>query len=86
MMRSAALTASSTVSGIEAVLNGELAVGTVLAIGDDDFDAAVAQVQTVGVSLRAEAKNGDGFATEGIERSVIFIDHFKWLGHCSNLP
>ena len=48
--------------GVEAMLNGQLAVGAVLAVGDDDLDAAVAEVQAVGVALRAEAEDRDGFA------------------------
>ncbi len=76
MIRSAALTASSTVTGSNAVLDGEFAVGAVLAVGDDDFDAAVAQVQAVGVALGAKAQDGHGFAPQGVEGGILFIDHF----------
>ena len=40
---------------IEALLDREAAVGAVLAVGDDDLDAAVAEVLGVGVALRTEA-------------------------------
>ncbi len=66
---------------VEAVLDGQPAIGAVLAIGDDDLDAAVAEVQAVGVPLRAEAEDGDGLALQGVERGIFFVDHFQWLGH-----
>jgi len=46
---------------LKAAFDRELAVGGFFAVGDDDFNAAVAKVLPVGVPLAAKAENGDGF-------------------------
>ena len=61
--------------GVEAFFDGEAAVGAVFAVGDADLDAAVAEVLGVGVALGTEADDGDGFAFEGVEGGILFIDH-----------
>ena len=81
MIRSPALTASSTLTGSKPCSMASRPLARVLAVGDDDFDAAVAQVQGVGVALRSEADDGDGLAFEGVKRGVLFVHHLQRLGH-----
>ena len=81
MMQIACLDRVLDAHRVEPVLDREPAVGAVLAVGDDDLDAAVAQVLRVGVALRAEADDGDRLALEGVERGVFFVDHLQRFSH-----
>ena len=56
--------------GLEAVADGEVVVLAAGALADDDVDAAVAEVLSVGVALRAVADDGDRLAFEGGLRSA----------------
>jgi hypothetical protein len=69
--------------GIESVLDRQLAVGRVLAVGDDHLYAAVAEIEAVGMALGSEAENGDGFAFKGVERGVLLVNHLqgRWHGN-----
>jgi hypothetical protein len=58
---------------LKPMLDRQPAVGAVLAIGDDHLDAAVAQVQAMGMALRAKAHDGDGLALQGVQRGVLFV-------------
>ena len=66
---------------VEAVLDGELAVGRVTAVGDDDLDAGVAEVEAVGVALAAEAEDGHRLALERVQGGVLLVHHLQRLGH-----
>ncbi len=44
-------------------------------VGLNPFYAAIAKILGVGVALRAEANDGNGFAFEGVEGGVLFVDH-----------
>src|SRR5207248_6822577 len=70
---------SSDLERLEAVLDGELAVLRVGAVGDDDFDARVAQVLRVGVALAAVAEDGDGLARQRGERAVLVVEGLDGL-------
>ena len=66
--------------GFEAVGDGELAVGGIAAVGDDDLDAGLAEVLGVGVALGAVAEDGDGFTVEAVEAGFIFVEDFEGGG------
>ncbi len=63
---------------VEAVLGGELAVGRVFAVGDDDGEARVAEVLGVGVALGAVAEDGDGFVLGGGRGCRLCRRGFRW--------
>ena len=65
MITSAALTASATSATRRPGGLGEGAALGARREPDDDVDAAVAQVQRVGVALAAVADDRDGLAVEG---------------------
>ncbi len=67
--------------GIKPLLNRQLAVRAILAVGDDDLDPAVAQVQPMGMPLRSKAKNGHRLPLQGVQRGIFFINHFERLWH-----
>jgi hypothetical protein len=82
MIRSAGFDRIIDTHRLKAHARWPAAVGAVLAIGDDHLDAAVAQVQAVGMALRAEADDGNGLALEGIQRGVFFVNH--WMQTMAN--
>ena len=70
--------------GLEAGLYRSLVVVRAFQLGDDDVNAAVPAVLSVGVALRAEADDGHGLALKGRKRAVRFFEdfnrHFYLLG------
>ena len=69
--------------GFEAVLLGELIVLTAGALGNDDVHAGIAEVESMGMALAAEAENGNGLTLEVAEISVFVVINFhgKILSH-----
>src|SRR5205085_11684211 len=66
---------------VKPVLHRQPAVGAVLAVRDDHLDPAVAEVERMGVALRAEAQHGDRLPLQRVERGVLLVDHLQRLWH-----
>ena len=69
--------------GFEAVLLGEFVVLTAGALGNEDVHAGIAEVESMGMALAAEAENGNGLTLEVAEISVFVVINFhgKILSH-----
>ena len=61
---------------VEAVLDCHGPAFAALAQTHDDIHAGIAQVQRVGMTLRAVADDGDGLAGQLIQVTILFIVHF----------
>jgi hypothetical protein len=59
------------VHDLEAELLGDFAGFRFLVEADDDLEAAVLEVEGVGVALRAEADHGEGLLLERSDRGVL---------------
>lgn len=61
---------------VEAVLDCHGPAFAALAQTHDDVHAGIAQVQRVGMTLRAVADDGDGLAGQLVQVTILFIVHF----------